>query len=63
MFLMQYFCFHFSNHTLKLKAPDHSQSAGKENLLKRDITQLLVKCFVQVFHQNRKQLMFFQNIF
>ena len=41
-FLMQYFgyttFFRFSNHTLKLKAADQPQSAGKESLLIWDIT-------------------------
>ena len=30
--------FHFPNHILKLKALDQPQSAGKESLLRRDIT-------------------------
>ena len=42
------FC--FPNHTLKLKAPDQSQSAGDvyhvQSLLTHDITQLLVQRFV-----------------
>ena len=54
--------FRFPNHTQKLKAPNQPQSAGEESILTRDITQLLVQRFVR-FHQDRKQLMFFQNIF
>ena len=38
--------FRFPNHTLKLKEPDQTQSAGEESLLTRDITQLLVQRFV-----------------
>ena len=38
--------FRFSNHTLKLKAPDQLQSAAEESLLTRDITKLLVQRFV-----------------
>ena len=38
--------FHFPNYILKLKALDQPQSAGKENLLRRDITQLFVQRFV-----------------
>ena len=38
--------FRFSNHTLKLKAPDQPQSAGEESLLTRDITKLLVQRFL-----------------
>ena len=54
----------FQNHILKLKAlHDQLQSAGEESLLTCDITSLFVRCLVKVFHQNQKQLMFFQNIF
>ena len=40
MFLMQHFCLHgiLPNHTLKIKTPDQTQSAGKESVLTRDIT-------------------------
>ena len=50
------------SHTLKLKASDLLQSEGEESLLTHDITQLLVQRFIYVFHQNWKQLVFFQNI-
>ena len=38
--------FRFLNHNLKLKAPDQQQSTVEENLLTRDITQLLLQRFV-----------------
>ena len=61
IFLLTFF--RFPNHTLKLKAPDQPQSARVKYLLTCDITYLLVQHFASVFQQNRKQLMFFQNIF
>ena len=51
--------FHFPNHILKLKTFDQLLNAGKEHPLTCDITQLFGQNFVQVFHQNQKQPMFF----
>ena len=55
--------FRFPNHSLKLKAPNQLQSAGKKvfwHVILHSYLSCTTLCLS--FHQNRKQLIFFQNI-